>query len=168
MKKSFFIAMTAGVAFTAALGFAHRPQTNTKLATSGAFRDGIYQAKVDSQSGRKASIRSGRWRSDADRALFLAGYHQQSDRSLAPANLPSGSEVKGFRDGVTDGAEARRSDQPFALRAAILRLAQVQSGDGHERDDRYVRAYANGYQYGYYSNHETLESALTGHTMNQF
>ncbi len=44
-----------------------------------AFRDGLFLAHFDAQHGRKAHIASGRWSSDADRALFIAGYRQGYD-----------------------------------------------------------------------------------------
>jgi hypothetical protein len=118
--------------------------------------------------GRKPLLKTGRWRSHGDRAAFLAGYQQGSDNSRAVANLPTQPELRGFRTGLADGADARRSAQPFRLRTGIARLTQAHTENDVERDSEYVRAYVNGYQYGYYTNQEILQSEITGYKINQF
>ena len=133
------------------------------------FATAYTKPKLMRNSGENRRSKTGRWRSDADRAVFLAGYQQGSDRSVTVASLPTGPELVGFRNGVADGANARRADQPFTLRSGLLRLSHGQSRDGLEQGSEYIRAYANGYQYGYYSDYghyrddETLQSELAGH-----
>jgi len=169
MKKSSVLAITIGLAFVVVLGLvAHTPQREiNNMHASGAFRDGLYQAKLDAQSGRKAAMRTGRWRTDADRAAFVAGYQQGSESAPAVTHLRSGQELVGFRDGVADGAEARRSDRPFALRNGFG-ITQGQSTAGRVKDAEYVQAYASGYQYGYYADPETLSTEISSRSRDQF
>jgi len=141
---------------------------NTSQVRDGAFRDGLFQAKIDFQSGRKAHVISGRWNSNADRALFIAGY-QQGYRELSEASStlikPSGAELAGYRDGTLDGAAHRLAAQPFQVnRTENYRNASHGYVGGNvdleESKRDYRRAYSNGYQWGYYSQrvHEELKT----------
>lgn len=121
---------------------AHIPEisTSSEEATNAAFRDGMFQGKLDIQNGRKLHLSSGRWRTDADRTSFIAGYHQAL-RENHPNALKklSAAEIAAYRDGVNDGSAHRQNSRPFqaAKTAAHANPAERQ-------------AYATGYQVGYY------------------
>ncbi len=145
---------------------------NPNEATNGAFRDGMYQAKLDAELGRKPFLRSGRWTSDADRASFISGYEREYNRLFARTAGRNGShpaELMGFRDGISDAAEDRRAARPFALRSAeVFHIAQKRSGNDSNYAGAYLQAYANGYQHGYYAPQETLESEVLDAKSRQF
>lgn len=154
LKNAMIVA--AGFGLLATLGFTGRVRTNqvrsNDIATNGAFRDGLYQAKLDEQSGRKPHVRTGRWTSDADRASFLAGYQRQSERLRA-----AGQEHEAFKQGLNEGTEARSGDRPFALRTN-LRSQQAGRPLSHEQKAQFELSYADGYQLGYYGEARTFES----------
>src|SRR5581483_2326025 len=127
-------------------------QQNSAIAWTAPFRDGIYLANLDRQLGRSPHLRTGRWSADADRAAFVAGYEQVS-RPFLPA---SGPENDAFRRGVNDGAQARQAERPFAVKA---RLTEA-SDDPHAANNSPSSSYVDGYQLGYYSQTESLESLL--------
>lgn len=153
--------LLAAVAVAAHLG---QNAANNSQAGSGAFRDGVYQARLDAQLGRKAHLRSGRWSSDADRTSFVAGYEQEYNQLFAASPHPSVShpaDLVGFRDGISDASEDRRLARPFALRnGEVARISKSRSGNNSEYAAHYAQAYANGYQHGYYASRETLESQV--------
>jgi hypothetical protein len=154
LTKAMIIA--AGVGLLAALGFSGQVRTNqvrsNDAATNGAYRDGLYQAKLDDQFGRKPHVRTGRWTSDADRASFLAGYQQGSERLRA-----AGEEHEAFKQGLNEGTEARRGDRPFALRTN-LRSQQSDRPLSREQKAQFELSYADGYQLGYYGEGRMFES----------
>jgi hypothetical protein len=136
--------LLAGVADSAP-----RLSVNTvNQATNAAYRDGLYLAKLDVQSGRKPHVISGRWSGAQDRASFLEGYqHAFRDQGQPVA---TSAEWSGYRDGLMDGSEHRKADQPFrAGKTENYRTAG--SFSGHTATKNYRLAYANGYQQGYYS-----------------
>ena len=163
MKKqsSYVLASTLGIAIILLIGGPRwsrtiRPTRNTEAA----FRDGLFQARLDSQKARKPDITSGRWNTDRDRALFIAGY-QQGYREFSeshPGKLmePNAAELAGFQDGILDGARDRRTSQPFQVnkmdnyRNAGSAHLEVNSDPERYKED-YRQAYCNGYQLGYYS-----------------
>jgi uncharacterized protein with FMN-binding domain len=57
VKKLLVIAIAAGLALVVIMGFAaHAPQRSvTNASASGAFRDGVYQAKIDAEFGAEAA-----------------------------------------------------------------------------------------------------------------
>ena len=124
-----------------------------------AFRDGVYQAKIDVAAGRTPRFRVGRWNSEADRASFVAGY-QQSYRRFAEAagRLPelSAAELVGYPDGVTDGRLHRSTARPFQFdqtdnyRNADRGYSAAQV-DHETYRQHYRQAYSDGYRQGYYS-----------------
>jgi hypothetical protein len=143
----------------------HDSAQPTNQATNGAFRDGIYQARLDAQSGRRPHLTSGRWSNDADRASFVSGYEQQysllSARSPRP-RVSHPADLIGLRDGISDATEDRRQARPFALSSTeVLRIAKSRSQNDSQYARHYAQAYANGYQHGYYGSQETLESIST-------
>jgi hypothetical protein len=49
---------------------------NVTQPTNGAFRDGLYMARLDIENHREPHLSIGRWSSDTDRASYIAGYRQ--------------------------------------------------------------------------------------------
>ena len=60
-------------------------EEDSNWATDGAFRDGLFLAQLDAQSGREPHIATGRWSTDADRASFTSGY-QRGYREFSEAH----------------------------------------------------------------------------------
>lgn len=157
------IVLTIGIAVGLVVGFAVRsPQLGSanKQAVDAAFRDGRFLAKLDVESGRKPHVNCGRWNSNADRALFIAGY-QQGYREAFEAHAgklpkPAAAEVAGYRDGLLEGAAhliGSHSFQPEKTdnyhNAGRGSLQAQEDVAEYQREYRY--AYLNGYQQGYYS-----------------
>lgn len=68
--------------------------SNTDNATSGPFRDGSYQAKLDVENGRKPHLSSARWSTSEDRASYSAGYQQAyAQFRLANPGRAAGAEL---------------------------------------------------------------------------
>jgi hypothetical protein len=157
------ILMTMGIAVGLLVGLSVRsPQADVhdRQAMDAAFRDGMFQAKLDVQSGRKPHVASGRWNTNADRALFIAGY-QQGYREAFEAHAgrlpkPAAAEVAGYWDGISDGVAHRAGSHSFQPERTNNYLNAGQ-GSLHEHEDavkyqrEYRHAYLNGYQQGYYS-----------------
>jgi hypothetical protein len=125
--------------------------------TGAAFRDGLYQGRIDAQQGRKPHISSGRWTSGADRGLFASGYRQGYGQGLPihPSNRPELAEVVGHSDGVVDGAGDRQTAQKFqSQRTENYRRADhglsLNRGKPEQYKQSYRQAYSNGYQEGFY------------------
>jgi hypothetical protein len=168
VKKRIFLVLALCVSFASGMlveGTAHKP----KLAASdrsqeidAAFRDGMYQAKLDVEEGRRPRLSVGRWNTETDRALYIAGYQKAyrefSGSSTGKVTGISVAELAatGYRDGMLDGARHRLGTQPFqAEQTANYRDAWMvyldANADG-ELYKRYYRAgYANGYQQAYYT-----------------
>jgi len=160
--SSFVMTSTLGIAVVLLLGGSPRtPRTGVVAReTDGAFCDGKFQAKLDAANGNGPRIRSGRWATNRDRALFIAGY-QQEYRQLAegrPGGLgpEDAAASAGYRDGILDGARQYNLMQAFRVNQTekYLKAGQDSSGantvsESYQRD--YRLGYANGYQVGYYS-----------------
>jgi hypothetical protein len=58
---------------------------DSRLATNGAFQDGMYLGKLAAENGQPLRIAVGRWSTDQDRASFTAGYERGYIESLARA-----------------------------------------------------------------------------------
>jgi hypothetical protein len=157
------IVLTIGIAVGLGVGFSIRslhPSSADRQAVDAAFRDGIFQARLDVESGRKPHVDCGRWNSNADRALFIAGY-QQAYREAFEAHAgklpkPAAAEVAGYRDGLLEGVAhliGSHSFQPEKtdnyLSAGRGSLQPYEDVAEYQREYRY--AYLNGYQQGYYS-----------------
>jgi hypothetical protein len=171
VKKLLLAAVLLGLIFAVLLGalsYSRTDNASSKMPVNGAFRDGLYQAKLDAQPGRTPRFMTGRWSSDADRTAFLAGYRQGLGRRESIGTFPNGHQLIGYRDGIVAGAQARRSEQPFALRAKLIRAGQIQSATGRDKQLQYLQGYANGYQYGYYSGEENLQSENNARALNRF
>jgi hypothetical protein len=65
------------------------------FASNAAFRDGLYQGKLDAQHGSKPHIRSARWSAEPDRLAFVSGYRlgYQDSQSWRIALTSFGSAV---------------------------------------------------------------------------
>jgi hypothetical protein len=167
IHSSYILTSTLAVASILLVGGSHRwHQTTTGIATrdtEAAFRDGVFQAKLDVQNGRKPRIASGRWSTNRDRGLFIAGYQQSyRDSSQSQSRTftePSAAELAGYRDGMHDGSEHRRTSQVFQFnktdryRTAGHGYLEINSDPNTYKQD-YRLAYSNGYQQGYYSQQE--------------
>jgi hypothetical protein len=124
-----------------------------------AFRDGMYQAKIDVQVGKSPRLRSGRWSSHADRALFIAGYEQAyreySEAQPGKWTELTAAELAGYSDGTLDGASDRLKAQPFqAGKTANYQTAGQGFLEARANPEEYMKfyrqAYSRGYQQGYY------------------
>jgi hypothetical protein len=58
------------------------PSPEARLAADGAFRDGLYLGKLTAQRGQPSRPGIGRWSSDQDRSMFMAGYQRGYSGSL--------------------------------------------------------------------------------------
>jgi hypothetical protein len=126
----------------------HLSANSVAKATDAAYRDGQYLAKLDIEAGRKPHLVSGRWSNPHDRVSFLSGYEQAyRDQSITTTTA---ADWSGYRDGLNDGIEHRKSDRPFrAAKTENYRKAGTFAGQAQTKN--YRVAYANGYQQGYYS-----------------
>lgn len=152
--------LTAGLALGLVLGlFARTPATtsgNASQMTDAAFRDGSYVASLDAQSGKKPHLMSGRWGSNADRAMFIVGYEQTYQES-AKYTKANAAEVAGYLDGMADGASDGAASRSFRSEKTPnyvnARQDSVPSGaNAAAFQGDYRGAYANGYQQGYFTN----------------
>jgi hypothetical protein len=89
-RKAFLVAglMLAIASIVGTVVSAKGPRTatgNVNQMVEAAFRDGLFQAKLDVQNGRGPHLATGRWSTTSDRALFVAGY-QQGYREFSEAN----------------------------------------------------------------------------------
>src|SRR5437879_1944522 len=120
--------MSLGLAIVALVGVsAYRPRFEAgkgAQAMDAAFRDGLYQAKLDVQDGRAPRLRTGRWGHNADRVVFIAGYEQgyreYSEARSGKLAEPSAAELAGYCDGTLDGAADRIKAQPFQVEKTEL------------------------------------------------
>ena len=127
-----------------------------------AFSDGVFQATLDFQSGRRPHLASGRWSADRDRLSFTNGY-QQRWRELfkSSANtLPTvdDAQLSGYWDGVVEGTKDGRESQPFKVGGGDKAQAAASSHSGSYNDaekQHYLDGYASGYKAGYSAQHET-------------
>ena len=162
-QSLFILDVTLGLAIVALVGVsAYRPKIDTgkgAQAIDAAFRDGLYQAKLDVQDGRLPRLRTGRWGNNADRAVFIAGYEQgyreYSEAQSGKLAEPTAAELAGYCDGTLDGAADRVKAQPFQVeKTANYRTAGQGYLEANANPEVYVKfyrkAYSNGYQQGYY------------------
>jgi hypothetical protein len=161
--------LTMGFAVGLLVGFTihtPRPAINaTVQAMDAATRDGAYLAKLDVESGRKPRLAIGRWSSGEDRALFIDGYQEGYQETIAARSesrlKADAAECAAYHQGMADGAadqEASRPFRPEKTNRPYLKLAQTslhQDGDieKYRQEDRF--AYLNGYEQGYYSRQKT-------------
>jgi hypothetical protein len=63
-------------------GVAASTNTETRFTVDGAFRDGLYLGKLAVESGQAIRPAVGRWSTDQDRSMFVAGYRRGYEESL--------------------------------------------------------------------------------------
>jgi hypothetical protein len=88
-----YAAIVIGLSATATVAFGNRnmqpaPAADAQYATDGAFRDGLYLGKLAAQSGHVQLPAIGRWSTEQDRAMFIAGY-ERGYNALSPADQQS-------------------------------------------------------------------------------
>jgi hypothetical protein len=142
---------------------------NVNNQTNAAFRDGLFLARLDAESGRKPHLLSGRWSTDADRRLFVAAYMQayrELRGDLTPEQMGSlqPASKRGYRDGLADGLQQRFASRFFQPTATEnYRRADTgysgSSGDLNQYMQAYREAYCNGYQLAYYGETGQIETA---------
>jgi hypothetical protein len=166
VKKRIFLVGALCVSFASGMlveGTAHKPKRAASEASQevdAAFRDGVYQAKLDVQEGRRPRLLVGRWSTETARALYIAGYQKgfrEFSASAGEVNEISVAELAatGYRDGMLDGARHRLGSQPFqAEQTPNYRdagMAYLDSTADSELYKGYYReGYSNGYKQGYY------------------
>jgi hypothetical protein len=178
MNRRVFLMLALSVSFAAGLivGEAKRgpipPAMEVAQSTDAAFRDGLYQAKLDAEEGRKPHPAIGRWSSAEARASFLAGYqrgyHPSSESAFGRVTGPSVAELAaaGYRDGMLDGGWHRTASQPFQAKqttnyqtAGAAYLGTTATPDEFKRF--YREGYMNGYRHAYFAQ-ATLQGEKTG------
>jgi hypothetical protein len=169
--SSFVMTSTLGIAVVLLMGAPPRNQRATEDAakqTDGAFCDGVFQAQLDAESGKEPRIQSGRWSTNGDRALFIAGY-QHEYRQFAtdrPGRLRplDAAELAGYRDGILDGERHHNLMQAFRVSQTEKYLNAGQDAGANAVSETYQRdyrlGYANGSQVGYYSEASKEESSI--------
>lgn len=88
--STYVLAIAVSLGTTAMLANSSRtvkPYVNdeARLASDGAFRDGMYLGRLAAESGQPLRPTIGRWSSDQDRATFTSGYHRGYNNALAHA-----------------------------------------------------------------------------------
>jgi hypothetical protein len=166
MKSRVFLTLALSVSFAAGLilGGAKRgtslPSVESAQSTDAAFRDGLYQARLDLEEGRKSHPAIGRWSSTESRASFLAGYQRGyrpwSEAANGRVMGPSIAELAaaGYRDGMLDGGWHRSASQSFQaeqtanyLAGGAAYLGTTAAPDAFKHF--YREGYINGYQQAY-------------------
>jgi len=166
MKKRALSIVALSLSFTTGVfvGVSSRRQAGVSPAQAldPAFRDGLYQAKVDTRNGKPPHFSAGRWSSEAARASYISGYEEGYRESVdSPASSLEESSIaklaaSGFRDGMLDGALHRLASRPFeADQTAHYRNAgrmdSNASTNGENFKEFYREAYLHGYKQAYYS-----------------
>jgi len=133
-----------------------------------AFSDGVFQATLDFQSGRKPHLASGRWGADQDRLSFVNSY-QQRWRELfkdSASTLPAvdDAQLTGYWDGAVEGAKDGRNSQPFQVAGGGKGQVAADSHSASYNDNdkqHYLDGYAAGYKAGYSAEHVSKTVAST-------
>jgi hypothetical protein len=125
-------------------------------ATDAAFRDGLYQARLDTRDGRKPHPAIGRWNSPEARASFVSGYwtgyRPSNEATLSRVAGPSVAELAaaGYRDGMLDGTWHRNAAKPFqAEQTANYQAAGAAYLGVTVRPEEFKNFYREGYLNGY-------------------
>jgi hypothetical protein len=126
-----------------------------------AFRDGMFHGRLQAQRGETPHLTAGRWSRDSDRQLFVAGYQEgyMQERGQAITVSP-GAEQLGYREGLEEGTQDRRSGRAF-------RLSPDAAKAGPRVQDRqnYAQGYASGYQLSYYGTQEVTDALVIRPTL---
>jgi len=93
-----YAAIVVGLSATATVAFSNRnmqpaPAAAVQFATDGAFRDGLYLGKLAAQSGHVQLPAIGRWSTEQDHALFIAGYERGYNQAL-PGEISSRAQSR--------------------------------------------------------------------------
>jgi len=156
----------AAVVFTKDLS-AVRIDTES-LMVNAAYRDGLYQGKLDAKENQPPHLTSGRWSVEADRGSYIAGYRsgyeQIGDYATGQEPASPTSACIGFQDGLKDGRLQREHSDQFqaSKNANYLRADRGYStseGDREQYKSTYRDAYANGYQHGFYGKETAANTA---------
>jgi hypothetical protein len=166
VKKRIFLVGALCVSFASGMlveGTAHKPKLAASEASQevdAAFRDGVFQAKLDVQEGRRPRLLVGRWSTETERALYIAGYQKgfrEFSASAGEVNEISLAELAatGYRE-MLDGARHRLGAQPFqAEQTPSYRDAGMAYLDSNADSELYKgyyhKGYSNGYKQGYYT-----------------
>lgn len=138
------------------------------LMVNAAYRDGLYQGKLDAKGNQLPHLTSGRWSADADRGSYIAGYRsgyeQVSDYATGQEPASPTPAWIGFQDGLKDGKLRREHSEQFQAGKIANHLRadrgySTSEGDREQYKARYRDAYANGYQHGFYG-HETAANTV--------
>jgi len=166
MESRVFLMLALSASFAAGLivGEAKRgtslPAVEPAQSADAAFRDGLYQARLDLEEGRKSHPAIGRWSTAEARASFLAGYQRGyrpwSEAAIGRVTGPSIAELvaAGYRDGILDGGWHRIASQSFQAEQTANYLAggAAYLGTATTPDEFkhfYREGYINGYQHAY-------------------
>ena len=178
MKSRVFLMLALSVSFAAGLilGGAKRgtslPAVQPAQSTDAAFRDGLYQARLDIEEGRKSHPAIGRWSSVEARASFLAGYQRGyrpwSKAAIGRITGPSIAELvaAGYRDGMLDGRWHQIASQPSQAEQTANYLAGGAAHLGTTATPEafkqfYREGYINGYQRAYSAQAKSLGEETT-------
>jgi len=126
-----------------------------------ALSDGVFQATLDFQSGRRPHLASGRWNSVQDRFSFAKGYEQRwrelfKDGSSTMPTVDD-AQLTGYWEGIVEGAEAGKRSQPFQVARANQHEAALNvhaNSYSEPEKQHYLNGYSAGYKAGYYAEHE--------------
>jgi hypothetical protein len=66
------------------MGTRHSQSFDARQAADGAFRDGLYLGKLDRTAKNPMHPAVGRWATEKDRELFVAGYRQGYNEQNVP------------------------------------------------------------------------------------
>jgi hypothetical protein len=132
------------------------PTAEAAQTTDVAFRDGLYQARLDISTGRKPHLAIGRWSSPEARVSFVSGYWRgygpSSEAATGRMSRLSVAELAaaGYRDGMLDGRWHRTAAKPFQAEQTTKYQA---AGAGYlgvtATPDEFKTFYREGYMNGY-------------------
>ena len=164
--------LTCAVAAVVARVAAHQPHFVGRAVNNpsdAAFRDGLFQGRLDAERSRKPHLSIGRWNVDTDRRSFVSGYLRAygevyARTASAPPRAWQPAVQRGLRDGMADGLQQSRESkrsQPAATEnyKRADRDYSYSDGDLSQYRRLYREAYCTGYQQGYYSEPEKMEAA---------
>jgi len=94
---TFAVAIAVSLGTTALLasnrpGRQGNPTAEVRMATDGAYRDGLYVGRLAAQGNRPARPLIGRWSTEADRASFVAGYERGYSNAIVSGATDSASK----------------------------------------------------------------------------
>jgi hypothetical protein len=175
-RATIVLALSASFAAGLLVGESHNEKKlmamDPSQTANAAFRDGMYQAKLDVEEGRRPHFSIGRWSAEKARALFVAGYlrgyREASETASGEVSAPSVAELaaSGYRDGLLDGSWHRTTAQLFHPDQTDnyrgVGFPYLESNVDREEYKRFYReGYLKGYASAYYPKTETLSDKST-------